>query len=54
MNQYAITYINEAGTFTRTDTVHAETIHATVTNPQPGEVVYSIFLIKPEAPSVQG
>jgi hypothetical protein len=54
MNQYAITYINEAGTFTRTDIVRAETIHSVHTNPEPGEVVYSIFLIKPEAPSVQG
>jgi hypothetical protein len=53
MNQYAITYINDFGTF-RTETVHAETIHNAHTNPEPGEVVYSIFLIKPEAPSVQG
>jgi hypothetical protein len=53
MNQYAITYINEGGAF-RTETVYAETIHNTYPDPQPGEVVYSIFLIKPEAPSVQG
>jgi hypothetical protein len=43
MNQYAITYISEDGAF-RTETAYAETIHNTHPDPQPGEVVYSIFL----------
>jgi hypothetical protein len=54
MNQYAITYINEAGTFTRTDIVRAETIHSVYPDPQPGEVVYSIFLTDQEPSNVQG
>jgi hypothetical protein len=53
MNQYAITYINEGGTF-RTETVYAETIHNTHPDPAPGEVVYSIFLTDREPSSVQG
>jgi hypothetical protein len=53
MNQYAITYINEDGKF-RTETVYAETIHNTYPDPQPGEVVYSIFLTDQEPSNVQG